>query len=87
MSSMSALGDSVQSLATNSGRVQPTSSPEFVLDGFGHKFADWILNDYWMVSLRQVATSSGGIEPIGLFEYCLVKLSTTISEIGSEYQL
>ena len=49
MLSVSALGDYVQSLATNSGRVQPTSSPEFVLDGFGHKFADWILNDYWMM--------------------------------------
>ena len=71
----------------NNRRVQPTSSHEFVQAGFGRKFAYWISNDYWMVSLVQVVTTSGGTEPIGLPKYRLVELRTNICQIGSEYQL
>ena len=54
------LGRFCPELSTNSGRVQLTSSLEFVLAGFGHEFADWVSKDYWMVSFLQVATMSGG---------------------------
>ena len=68
----------------NSGKVHPASSPEFVLPGFGHEFADWGSSDYWMVSLLQMSIASGGTELIGLPEYRLVELSTTICQIGIE---
>ena len=80
------LGRFCPELAANNGRVQLTSSPKFVLAGFGHEFADWVSNDYWMVSLLQVATTSGGTELTSLPKYHLVDLSTTICQIGSECQ-
>ena len=51
-------------MATNSGRVLPTTSPKSVLAGFRYEFGDWISNDYGMMSLLKVATTSGGTKPI-----------------------
>mgnify|MGYP000226317413 FL=1 len=66
----------------NIGRVQLTSSPEFVVSEFEHKFDDWISNEYWIVSFVRVATVNGGTKPTGLPGYQLVELSTTICQRG-----
>ena len=60
-----------------------------IVDGLsrvGHKCADWISDDSWVLNLLGVATMIGGTEWIGLPECHLVELSTLNCRSKFDYQ-
>ena len=60
-----------------------------IVDGLsrvGHKCADWISDDSWVLNLLKVTTMNRDTESTGLLEYHLVELSTVNCQFNSEHR-